>query len=175
MKGLPLSFGDEQKVKVILNPDVLTSDAFFAEFEKMFVSPQLPAGLKNPFEISGEEKTKAQQVIREILEKNNPQILLRIGREDGILHSCDFSMNLNLADLGIAELSAGRVKITINSNLAEINQPQQIEIPENAEEIDLLSFIPVPPDEEVEAETAVETEAFGETEAEEAGVEENLE
>lgn len=141
VKKLPLSFGSEQKVEVILNPDVLASAAFFAEFEKMFASSYL-GGMKNLFEMSGEEKAEAQRVIREVVEKGNPQILLRIGKKNGIFRGYDFAMNLNLADLKIEKLPAGSVKIAVSSQLSEINQPQQIEIPENAEKIDSLPFIP---------------------------------
>ncbi|MBU1089842.1 hypothetical protein KKF38_03560 [Patescibacteria group bacterium] len=165
VKSLPLSFGDEQKVKVILNPDILASDTFFAELEKMFASSRL-GGIENPFEIDGKKKVEAQQMIREIVEKSNPQILLRIGKEDGILYGYEFVMDLNLADLGIAKLPAGMVKIAVSSSLAEVNQPQQIEIPENAEEIDPLQFISVPAvEEEIETEVEVETDVGVEPEA----------
>ncbi|MFH1546354.1 MAG: hypothetical protein ABIE14_03180, partial [Patescibacteria group bacterium] len=160
--------------------DILASDAFFAELEKMFAPSHL-GGMANPFEMDEEEEAEAQRMIREVVEKSNPQILLRIGKEDGILYGYEFALDLNLADLGIAALPAGMVKIAASSKISEINQPQQIEIPENAEEIDPLQFIPVPAVEEeietgVESETGVEIEkeTVNETEID-VEAEENLE
>ena len=159
VKKLPFSFSNKQKVEVVLNPDVLTSDTFFAEIERVFTSSYLD-GMVNPFEMTEEEKTEARRVIREIMKKSNPQILLRIGKKDGVLYGYDFEMDLNLADIGIGDYPIGRIKITVNSQLTEVNQPQQIVIPKNAEEVDPFNFIPTPQitEEEKMVEENVESE-----------------
>jgi hypothetical protein len=147
VESMPLSFGGSQKVNVVLNADVLTSDAFFAVIEKM-LTPSLPEGAENPFALDEEKRALAKGVIRTIAESSRGA--LEIGKKDGTIQRETVAINLNLADLGIPEAPTGNVNITVDSRLTDINKPQNIEAPAEFEEIDPLDYIPTPTTEETD-------------------------
>lgn len=152
VKKMPISLNDLQPVEVVLNTDLLTSDAFLAEMEKMFTPAGLPEDTENPFEIDEEQRAKIQEAIKEFTDKIDSTIILQIDRESGILHGYSAVISLNLADLGLPQAQNGEVSITINSQNFEINEPQIIEAPTEFEEIDPLQLLPTPTTEDEYAE-----------------------
>ncbi len=145
VESLPISFGSNQKVKTVLNTNILTSDAFLTELEKLF-TPALPEDAENLLAPDEKSRAKIKQTIEALVEKSNLQITLEIGKKDGLLHGSSVELDLNLTDFGA--ILTGNVKITVSSQLSEINQPQVIETPENVKEIDPLALIPSPVAEE---------------------------
>ncbi|MFH0776646.1 MAG: hypothetical protein V1936_03480 [Patescibacteria group bacterium] len=146
VQKMPWVFGgDVQPVEVSLNQELLGSDAFLTELAKFLTPSGLPEGAENPL---AAQTQLLQQILKNILPKLNPQITLEISKSDGFLNREIVSLDLNLADLGQPSLPAGKLKIMINSQLSEINQPQTVEAPtEPAEEFDPASLTPAPSEE----------------------------
>jgi len=142
VESLAPSFGSTQEITAKLNIELLTSDKFFTEIEQFF-DEQLSENLENPLsEMDEAKKNETKETIRKILGKINPQITLQVGKKDNMLYGYDIVFDSNLADLEIDDLNSGSVKITIKSNMSEIDQVQKIKAPVEFEEIDPLKLMP---------------------------------
>ncbi len=126
-----------QPIETILNVDMLTSNEFLEEIETIF-RPQISEE-EMISELTDEEKERAREIIQAIA--NNAKITLEIGKKDGVLYGSQVEFNLNFADLGIPELTTGKLKIMATEQISEINKPQTIIAPEEFEEIDPFKLL----------------------------------
>lgn len=163
VKNLPLSFGTEQEVEVALNIDILTSEAFFTELEKL-VTPQMPEGAENPFAIDNNQRAEIKQAIQDILSKIKSETTLRIGKSDGILYGYDALFDIDLAnfemedmmpeeeDVSITPPAEGKIKIAIHSDMFGVGKTQDISAPAEFTDINPLDYIPDPEEFDLEEE-----------------------
>ncbi|MCF7846100.1 MAG: hypothetical protein K9L85_02580 [Candidatus Peribacteraceae bacterium] len=139
VKKMPISFGERQPVEVVLNTDLVTSDEFLTEMEKIFTPASLPEGAENPLALTEEQKVELRAMLSEIGSKIDSTITLSIGKDDGILHGYTAVLNFDLAELGLP-IESGRISVVLNSEITDINQPQLVEAPADFEEIDPLAL-----------------------------------
>jgi hypothetical protein len=141
VKKMPICLKDLQPVEVVLNIELLTSDEFLTEMEKMFTPANLSNGEPNPFKLNEDKKAELREAIVEFTSKINSTITLQIDRNDGILRDYSTNLQVDLADFGLS----GTANFALNAEISEINQPQIIEAPAEFEEIDPLQLIPASP------------------------------
>ncbi len=141
VKKMPINLSDIQPVEVTLNTDLLMSDAFLTEMGKLF-TPALPEGTENPMNLDAAQKAELKTAMDDLATKIKTSIILQIGRKDGFLRGYTATLNVNLADLGIPQVSTGTVSVVLTAQNSELNQEQTVTAPADFEAVDPLQFIP---------------------------------
>jgi len=138
VKKMPINLTELQPVEVVLNTDVLASDTFLTEIEKMFT----PTNSKNPLALDEATWEKIRETITALADKIDSTITLQINHDNNFLRTCSAEVNLALADFGIPQFPNGTVQIFLDSQNSEINQPQLITTPTEFTELDPSELLP---------------------------------
>lgn len=148
VKKMPINFSDVQPVEVTLNTDLIMSETFLTEIGKLF-TPALPEGTQNPMNLDAAQKAEIKTALDELATKIKTTIMLQIGRDDGFLRGYTATLNVNLADLEIPQVSTGTVSVVLTAQNSELNQEQTVTAPADFEEVDPLQFVPTATEPEV--------------------------
>jgi len=140
VKKMPISLNELQPVEVVFNKNILSSDIFLAELEKILTM----SDSKNPFGINETVKTQIREILSQIADKVDSTINLEISRDDNVLRAYSAELNLNLSDFGLPQFTDGEMKIILKSQSSEINQPQPVAIPAEFTKLDPFELIPHP-------------------------------
>jgi hypothetical protein len=143
VKKMPISLAQLQPVEVVLNTNILTSDAFLDEIEKMFT----PMNADNPLTIDATTREQIRTTLTALAGKITSTITLAIDRDSNFLRQYSAELDFALAELGIAQFPSGTVTITLDAQNSEIGDPQSVAVPTGFTELDPFELFPRPAEE----------------------------